>query len=276
MFWGGVIMEIDKQSRTDKPVQKSLLKRIVISILIFLLVGFLAFQRDLIFQKLHDSIKPEPRILVTDAVGRNLIGEEYVPYDKPTYLVRINENLNYLIFEMKNDYNIIPEIFFVFDTDKYCEECYYFTTTFKNVGEIDAENIVYDLTTFTNKIQVFEPDRRIRYSDSFGKYGSGGITFTIDRLGANESASVSYRVDNPPKNSTSFTCLVDGKPICRVPFYGYNMFPAYGDLIIINESKIMSIKDLEEGFYKIDLKKGTVTPDPPARIITESKVIDFE
>ena len=87
-------------TETDKPVQKSLLKRIIIAILIFLFLGFVAFERDLIFQKFHDSRKPEPVILVTTAIGQHFGTNEgmYGGIDQVAYLAKYTKDRYYLFF----------------------------------------------------------------------------------------------------------------------------------------------------------------------------------
>lgn len=252
-------------------------KKIIIGVLILIIFAFFYFNINLTFGKIYDLTKPQPRVLVTEAIGRHLIGEEYAPADRPTYLMKVDKNLNYMIFEMKNDYNMdIPEIFFVLDSEEYCPECYYFTLVFENLGKVDAENIVYDLDTFTNKIQVFNPDRRIKVSDSFGQYGRGGVRFTLDILRANESASVSIRVDDPPKKSVHHTCTVDGKEICRVGDYYYNLLLGRGDYVVVDDSKVIFLEEIKEGLYKINLKTGEITPLSFEKIISEKEVINFE
>ena len=233
------------------------------------LVAILLWQLPTILQNTKDFLNP-PRVLVTTALGQHIIDKHGISggIDQKAYLAKITSNNYYLIFELKNDYNIIPSIFFVFDTNLSCEKCFYHTTEFKNIGDRPAENIILDAETFTNKIKIFYQDRRIKTPQDFGGYGKGGIRFEIDNLNINESAQIAYRIDEP-QEIVMPTCFINKKFQCIQTAYYYQVIPWNKNSVIFNDSITFNFpENIKEGFYEINLRNKTLT-SKPVTIISE-------
>lgn len=262
---------------TQKPSKKRLFYAILAILLIFIVSGWAYFHYNLTLEKIYDYFEPKPQVLVTTAIGQHVTGKQGMPgsIDQKSYLAKITEDHYYLIFELKSDYDFIPGIFFTFDNDTYCSKCFYHTTEFTNIGDIPAENIVFDVDSFSNKIEIFYQDRRIKRPQDFGGYGFGGVRFEIDRLEVGESARVAYRIDEP-KEGTTVNCLVDNKIGCMQATYYYKVMPWGKTGITFNDTSYYSFpKDLPEGVYKINMREAGLTSIPMKVISEQFGVKDF-
>ena len=256
---------LQKITSRDSPT----IRTIFYAILVILFLWLVSKYGDFLLQNVLDYWK-QPQVLVVTSIGQHIVGKQGMSggVDQKAYLAKITENNYYLIFELKNDNRVIPTIFFVFDTDTYCPKCYYHTTTFKNIGKYSAKDIVFDADTFTNKIKLYQPDRRIKVSDNFGSYGQGGIRFMIDDLDINEIAQVAYRIDEP-KEIVTPKCFINKKLKCIQTSYYYQVMPWDKNGVTFNNSITINFpENLKEGFYEINLRNKTLIPIP-VTIISE-------
>lgn len=277
-----VISETKKQWFNRKKLTKRDLKiALFVFLLTVLIIGIvesmLGIAIGFAFQKFAEILKPKPQILVTNSIGQHIVGKHGMPggIDQKAYLAKITEDDYYLIFELKNDHNIIPNTYFVFDVDPNCTKCFYHTLEIKNIGEAVAENIIIDAETFTNKINVYYQDRRMKVPQNFGGYGHGGINIQIDRLEVNDSAQIAFRIDNP-KDIAIVRCSVNNKFGCSPVLYYYKVMPWNEGGILFNYTlKYNFPENLPEGFYEINLKEATFTPLPRRVISEQFGVKDF-